>query len=56
MGSPILIVGSVCGIGCDIYVVLFRKMDFGHEGNVYFLNVEEYFYNAVGQLVFIPLR
>jgi hypothetical protein len=39
-----------------IYIVLFRKMGFGHQEDVYFVGVEKYFYffYALGQPICIP--
>jgi hypothetical protein len=56
MGSPIRMVSSVCDVVSDIYIVLFRKMGFGHQEDVYFLGVEKYFcfFYALGQPVCIP--
>jgi hypothetical protein len=58
MGSPIRMVGSVCSIVWDIYIVIFRKMGFGQQEDIYFLDVEKYFYffYALGQPVCIPRR
>jgi hypothetical protein len=33
-----------CDVVWDIYIVLFRKMEFEHKEGVYFLDVEKYFY------------
>jgi hypothetical protein len=46
MGSPVRMVSSVCDEVWDFYsyIVLFRKMGFGHQYDVYFLDVEKYFY------------
>jgi hypothetical protein len=51
-------VGSICDIVWDIYIVLFHKMGFGHQEDVYFLGVEKYFYFfcALGQPICIPRR
>jgi hypothetical protein len=53
-------VGSVCDVVWDIYeyIVLFRKMGFEHQEDVYFLGVEKYFYffYAMGQPICIPRR
>jgi hypothetical protein len=51
-------VGSVCDIDWEIYIVLFRKIGFGHQEDVYFLSVEKYFYffYAAAQPVCIPRR
>jgi hypothetical protein len=43
MGCPIQMVGSSCDIVWDIYILLFRKVGLGHQEDVYFLGVEEYF-------------
>jgi hypothetical protein len=58
MGCPIRMVGSLCGIGWDFYVVLFRKMGFGHQENACFLGVQECFYviYELGQPVCISRR
>jgi hypothetical protein len=58
MGCPIRVVGSVCGAGWDIYTVLFRKIGFGHQEDIYFLGFEKYFcfFYALGQPVCIPRR
>jgi hypothetical protein len=47
---------SVCDIVWDIYIVLFRKMGFGHQEDVCFLGVEKCFYvfYALDQPVCIP--
>jgi hypothetical protein len=34
MGSPMRMVGSLCCIGWDIYIVLFPKLGFGHQEDV----------------------
>jgi hypothetical protein len=54
----IRIVGRVCDIVWDIYIVLFRIMCFGHQEVFYFLGVEKYFYffYALGQPICIPRR
>jgi hypothetical protein len=44
MGCPIQMVGSICVILWDMYVVLFCKMDVEHQDDIYFLGVEKYFY------------
>jgi hypothetical protein len=51
-------ISSVCDVVWDIYIVLFRKMGFGHQEDVYFLGVEKYFYffYVLDQLVCIPRR
>jgi hypothetical protein len=51
-------IGRVCGIGWDFFVVLFCKMNFGHQEDVYFLGIEKYFYlfYELGQPVCIPRR
>jgi hypothetical protein len=58
VGTPIRILGNVCGRDWDFYIVLFRKMGFGHQEDVYFLDVEIYFYffYALGEPVCIPRR
>jgi hypothetical protein len=49
-------VGSVCGMGWDFYIVLIRKMGFSHQEDVCFLDVGKYFcfFYALGQPVCIP--
>jgi hypothetical protein len=51
-------VSSVCDVVWDIYIVLFCKMGFGHQENVYLLGVEKYYYffYALGQHVCNPSR
>jgi hypothetical protein len=39
-----MIVGRLCGTGWDIYIVLFSKMGFGYQEDVYFQGVEKCFY------------
>jgi hypothetical protein len=58
MGSPIRMNSSVFDIVWDIYIVLFRKMGFRHQEDVYFLGVEKYFYffYTLDQAVCIPSR
>jgi hypothetical protein len=45
-----------CGIAWDIYIVLFRKMGFERNEDVYLLGAEKYFcfFCALGQPVSIP--
>jgi hypothetical protein len=45
-----------CDVVWNIYIVLSRKMGFGHQEDVYFLGVEEYIFHTFGQPVFIPRR
>jgi hypothetical protein len=49
-------IGSLSDMIWDIYIVLFHKMGFGHQEDVYFLGVEKhlYFFYALGQPVCIP--
>jgi hypothetical protein len=49
---------SVCDVVSDIYIVLFRRMGFGHQEDVYFLGVEKNFYlfSALDQPVYIRRR
>lgn len=56
MVSPIQKVGSVSGTGRDFYIVSFRKIEFGHQEDVYFLDVEKYFgiFQLLGQPICIP--
>jgi hypothetical protein len=56
MGFAIRMIGSVCGVGWDFYMVSFRKLGFRHQGDVCFLNVEKYFdfLNAWDEPVCIP--
>jgi hypothetical protein len=57
MGSPIRIVGSVCGIVWDIYIFLCRKIGFGQNEDVYFPGVKKYaYFYALPQRVCIPRR
>jgi hypothetical protein len=43
MGCSFRLVGNVFAISWNFYIVSFRKMGFGHQGDVYFLAVEKYF-------------
>jgi hypothetical protein len=38
-------VSSVCDIIWDFYILLFLKVGFGHEEDIYFLGIEKYFYS-----------
>jgi hypothetical protein len=56
MDSSIRMIDSVCGIGWNCYIVLFRQMDFGHQEDLYLLGVEKYsdLIYASSQTVCIP--
>jgi hypothetical protein len=58
MESSIQMAGSLCGIGWNVYIVSFRKVGFGHQEDVYFLGIENYFdlFYALGQPACIPRR
>jgi hypothetical protein len=58
MGSPIWIVSSLCDVVWNILIVLFCKMGFGHQEDVYFLGVQKhfYFFYALDPAVCIPRR
>jgi hypothetical protein len=49
-------VSSICDVVCDIYIVLFHKMGFGHQEDDCFLGVEKYFsfFYVLGQPICIP--
>jgi hypothetical protein len=56
MDCPIRMVSIICDVVWNIYIVLFRKMGFGHQEDIYFLDVEKnfYFFYALAQPFCIP--